>query len=249
MAMRWISPIFEGNIYENAYGTKVKVTKVENARKVHFVCLDDFGYEGSCTAEHIKKGIFANPYDKTVCGVGFIGVGKYATSVNGLPTTAHLRWHSMLVRCYGSKVKKSYTVVKVSEEWFCYQNFAQWWEANDPGEDGWQLDKDILSAGSEGKVYSPETCVIIPKELNFRLVRFDSLSGTAGVRLYKEKFYARGDKTAFATFVDAKLRYLDNKETKLNEILDRYIGLIDPRVTEAIFNAFQEVRSNLNKVM
>lgn len=249
MAMRWISPIFEGNIYENAYGTKVKVTKVENARKVHFVCLDSFGYEGYCTAEHIRKGVFANPYDKTVCGIGFIGVGDYGTSANGVPTTAYLRWQSMLVRCYGSEVKTPYIGVTVAEDWQCYQNFAKWWEVNDPGESGWHLDKDILSIGNEGKLYSAETCAIIPKELNSRLVKFDSLSGAAGVRCYKGRFYARGDKTPLPTFTEAKLRYLNDKEIKLNEILDKYKELLDPRVSEAISRTFEEVRNSLNKVM
>ena len=88
MAMRWISPIIEGEIYENSNGSKVEVTFVESARKVHFKCLDNYGYNGVCTAEHLKSGVFSNPYDKTLCGVGYLGVGIHKTRTNGTKNEA-----------------------------------------------------------------------------------------------------------------------------------------------------------------
>src|SRR5690554_1544968 len=41
--------------------------------------------------------------------------------------------------------------------------FYSWYKEQDPPE-GWQLDKDILYKGN--KVYSPDTCVFVPRELN-----------------------------------------------------------------------------------
>ena len=52
------------------------------------------------------------------------------------------------------------------EEWLCYQNFAEWWNKNmyHIGTERMHLDKDILIKGN--KVYSPDTCLIVPQSIN-----------------------------------------------------------------------------------
>lgn len=60
----------------------------------------------------------------------------------------------------------AYADCEVCEEWMCYQNFAEWWNKNmyHIGTERMHLDKDILIKGN--KVYSPDTCLIVPQSIN-----------------------------------------------------------------------------------
>lgn len=74
-------------------------------------------------------------------------------------------WESMLQRCYSEKLHKKYPTYlgcSVFSGWHVFSAFKEWMESQD-----WQgmvLDKDLLCKGN--KVYSPDTCVFICKELN-----------------------------------------------------------------------------------
>lgn len=74
-------------------------------------------------------------------------------------------WYSMLSRAYSSNYHErqpTYKGVTVCEEWLLFSNFRVWWLENYV--DGWQLDKDLLVIGN--RVYSPDTCIYIPRWLN-----------------------------------------------------------------------------------
>lgn len=74
-------------------------------------------------------------------------------------------WKHMLERCFCNKLKSKYPTYKdvtVCEEWLYFSNFKAWMEQQDW--EGKALDKDLLIEGN--KVYSPETCIFIPKALN-----------------------------------------------------------------------------------
>ena len=71
-------------------------------------------------------------------------------------------WKNVLKRCYcttGDYLGN----VSVSESWLTLSNFKAWFEQNYV--EGYVLDKDVLS----GEVYSENTCLYIPKELNLFL--------------------------------------------------------------------------------
>ena len=83
-------------------------------------------------------------------------------------------WKNMLKRCYSAKYQETrptYKGCSVSKEWLTFSNFKTWMEKQDF--EGRQLDKDLLFEGN--KVYSPETCVFVTKEVNM----FTTDSGTA----------------------------------------------------------------------
>ena len=112
--------------------------------------------------KYIKIGYVFNPYFKTYYGIGFLGEGKYNTrkDVKGYTT-----WVNMFRRCYDIKVQERQPTYKdaiVCEEWYNFQNFAEWFENNYV--EGWHLDKDILVKGN--KIYSPETCCFVPRDIN-----------------------------------------------------------------------------------
>jgi len=111
----------------------------------------------------LNKGVFKNPNKPFVCGVGYIGVGKYYASKDRIPTKSYALWRSMLDRCYSGRCDP-YQDVEVCKEWLNYQNFADWYSNNsfDKGRT-YQLDKDLLG---DSKLYSPDTCCLLRYNIN-----------------------------------------------------------------------------------
>lgn len=74
-------------------------------------------------------------------------------------------WCGMLQRTTCPSYQKRhqhYIGCSVCEEWLTFTNFFEWWKENHV--DGWELDKDFTVIGN--KIYSPETCIFIPPQLN-----------------------------------------------------------------------------------
>lgn len=92
--------------------------------------------------------------------------GKGVNDLVGESTSEYyITWYSMLRRCYSPVYKERYPTYKgcmVCDEWLVFSKFKSWMETQN-----WQgkhLDKDILLEGN--KVYSPVSCVFLPKEIN-----------------------------------------------------------------------------------
>ena len=126
---------------------------------------------------------------------------------------AYTIWHSMLQRSYDSNYHKkepTYKSVVVYEEWHNFQNFAEWFYTKSDYQEGWHLDKDLLS--TDNKIYSQATCLFIPRKLNNFLanVQLNNTSGYTGVSWYKPT-----NKWAARIYVDEKpkhLGYYTNKQ-------------------------------------
>lgn len=103
---------------------------------------------------------------RTLCGVGYIGNGKYKSKIKGVKTPQYIAWHSMINRCYNEKSlarKPYYSGCEVCEEWHNFQVFAEWFDRTRP-EGKFELDKDIKSG--KCKIYSPETCSWVTRKEN-----------------------------------------------------------------------------------
>jgi len=105
---------------------------------------------------------------KTTCGVG-INDSNYKVSliVNGKSVLCNFYqcWRQMINRCYHPSAlakRPTYMDCSVCDEWLTFSNFKAWMEIQDWK--GKQLDKDLLVPGN--KVYSPECCVFIDRNLN-----------------------------------------------------------------------------------
>jgi len=125
------------------------------------------------------KGHVSNPYDKKIYGVGYIGVGEYKPSNNKKMTKSYIRWSNMMRRCYSSTYKnlhKTYKNCTVCDEWHNYQVFADWFNKNIyQCNEELHLDKDILIKNN--KLYSPNTCILIPESLNKLLTKTNKFRG------------------------------------------------------------------------
>lgn len=95
----------------------------------------------------------------------------------------YCRWSNMIRRCYHTKsMEASYKDCQVAEEWSSLKAFSSWY--NCFHEEGMVIDKDLLS----GKIYSPDTCLFVPPNVN----SFITTSGSqyllpSGVHFNKEK--------------------------------------------------------------
>lgn len=114
-----------------------------------------------------KDGQVKCKFEPRLYKVGYEGEGKYLMYEHGKRTFNYNKWCHILDRTHGGKHNKPcYKDVLLDEEWFNFQNFAEWNEANYYEIEGEEmhLDKDLLSEGV--KIYSPNTCVYLPKRLN-----------------------------------------------------------------------------------
>ena len=126
-------------------------------------------------------------------------------------THAYLKWKSLMNRVEHSK---DYIDVKVDERWLDFSSFETWLLDQDY-EEGWHLDKDLLSI--ETIIYGPDTCIMIPHEVNTAIkrpkVKGDGLPG----RVWE--VYINNSVKYKATHSNDILGYFDNIEAASKEAL------------------------------
>jgi hypothetical protein len=191
-----------------------------------------------------------NPYDKSVYGIGYLGVGKYKSKVNGKLTYTYNVWSNMLDRCYCEKDKHKYPayyeICTVCREWLNFQTFAEWHERhlyNIPNERV-EIDKDILIPNN--KIYSPETCLIVPQSINLLFSRhtIEGRNLPVGIReqkfgKYVVTFTYKGITNYFGqieTLEDACNTYINCKKKFLIKAAEDYKQYISQQLYEALRN-------------
>lgn len=96
----------------------------------------------------------------------------YKTSNEDGSNKCYCTWFNMMKRCYdpNSRDYEMYKDCEVCQEWHNFQNFAEWWDKEyyEIPNANMSLDKDILEKGN--RLYSPETCCIVPLDLNVAFV-------------------------------------------------------------------------------
>lgn len=112
------------------------------------------GFETKALKGNIVKGEVKDWLAPVVHGVACMGKGEYNSK-----HPAYRKWKNMLARCYSTS-GQGLSGASVCKEWLNYQNFAKWYEENSV--EGFELDKDL----SGSTIYSPETCVFLPKKIN-----------------------------------------------------------------------------------
>ena len=189
-----------GEVRLNNQGCKMMCIGYKNCDDITVQFLDAFGYTKSATWSNFEKGKIKNPYYPSVYGVGIVGT-KYSISSNQIHTKEYDAWNSMLERSYSNLYKDKYPTYKdvtCCKEWLMYENFYEWLHSQenfDKWLNGrrWHLDKDILIKGN--KIYSPETCCLIPHNVNELFTKNNKIRGDypIGVSLnsYKTKLAIR----------------------------------------------------------
>lgn len=113
-----------------------------------------------------------NKQSKLIYGVGVNDVDRPVWTREGgkrVVCQFYSKWIGMLMRCYAPQLhakRPTYTGCITTEEWLRFSNFELWMGTQDW--EGKQLDKDLLVPNN--KLYSPETCVFLPRKLNMFLL-------------------------------------------------------------------------------
>ena len=166
--MTGIAPSIKvGDLFTTNEGYRVKAIYYKNFDNVTVEFQDENKHVAIVNAANLKKGRVKNPYRKTICGVGFYGVGDFK-AFDGVGNTAEYdAWRSMMKRCYDERTLErnpAYKGCTVCDEWHNFQNFAKWYTSQERYNKGYALDKDLLIDGN--KVYSPNTCCLVPQAIN-----------------------------------------------------------------------------------
>lgn len=177
---------------------------------------------------------------------------KGATIHNGERDKAYMLWKAVINRCYNTKAldrKMSYLVVSISDDFKYFSDFKTWVEKQKGFNAGWQLDKDLLSKDTGNLMYSKNTCVFLPNEVNNAIKRrtYSMLKGTPeGVCLcqtkreyYRSQVSIGGKKVGLGTYPTMEMAHQAYKEAKegyIKSLAEKWKEGLDDRAYEALRN-------------
>lgn len=172
----------KGTVYSIAGKDWIIVSEVHKGLDHIHVKSVETGYTTKVKKVNFTQGKIKDYYLPTVCGVGYIGRGKFSPTVN---KKSYATWTSMLQRVY-IKATETYKDVEVCKRWHNFQWFCEdirklpgfkLWAASD----NIHLDKDIIDRSA--KVYSPTTCQFVTCKENQQ----------RGMRAYNRLFHVVKD--------------------------------------------------------
>ncbi len=242
-----------GKVCKSKSSGDFKIVKYNDAKDVEIQFLKT-RFETIVQLGNIKSGKVKDPYSQSVYGIGISGT-KYLITVDDVLTKEYMLWQNMLQRCYSDNSKKkhpTYEGCEVSENFKSFEYFYEWCNSQIGfGNQDWQLDKDLLIKGN--KVYSEDSCVFLPQEINSLLTKRTASRGeyligvcwhnaskafVAMVRKNKGKSEHLG---SFNTEIEAFKAYKQAKESFIKEQANKWKDQIDPRAYEALMNYTVEI--------
>ncbi len=247
---------YEGKVFKtNKYGNLI-VTKYVSCKEV-YVSFIETGYATVTQMTHVLNGGVKDKFSPSVKGVGI--VGDEVIQRDGKHIREYKLWQDMLGRCYYAKLHKrlpSYSDCTASNNFKYFPYFKEWcnnqvgFNSKDDKGKPFQLDKDMLLKGNN--IYSENTCVFIPQEINLLLTSCKSKRGElcVGVSLEKKskKFVSYinilGEHKYLGSFneeVEAFLVYKEAKESHIKTVANKWKDNIDSRVYDALMNYQVEI--------
>lgn len=237
-----------GEVSINRHGTQMKLINYINSHNVTVEFQDNYNFKVKATYRDFLLGKVDNPYDRTLHGIGYLGVGQY--DVSQQYKKIYSVWKMMFDRCYGNNpyhTKACYDGCIVDPAWFNFQNFAKWYENNYYEIEGqrMQIDKDILHKGNI--IYSPDRCIIVPNEINALFVKRKRQRGDTPIGVYYNKnmnayvaFCWTGGKLKeylgrYNTPEEAFNAYKIRKEQYIKEVADKYKDKIPAQLYDALY--------------
>ena len=170
-----------------------------------------------------------------------IGHSDYTLPIteNGKKVKEYETWRGILKRCYDDgylEREPSYNGCSVSEEWTYYKNFYNWitsqenYEQWKHGGKKWAIDKDILIKGN--KVYSSETCVLVPQNIN---------------SLFTNRRLHRGKYPIGVSYSEKLEKYIVHCNNPIIEKNGRHVGVFT--TIEDAFYAYKKYKENIIKTV
>lgn len=180
------------------------------------------------------------------------GVGLVPTNLilkkNDIPYDYRC-WAHILERCTNPKgrIARVYKDCKICDEWLEYTKFKEWYNSQIGHNSKYDVDKDLLG---DGKLYSPDTCCLLPRSLNSMIVNRVDKNRELPTGVYKNgnAYIARactGTKDiksvvlgTYPTPEEAHQAYCDFRSKRIAETAQSYYdkGELDERAYKAIIN-------------
>lgn len=253
----------EGKVVSTKKSGDFIVKKYVSALEVHVEFVST-GYKTIAAAKEVRNGSVKDPLFPRVAGIGFLGIGSHEGTVEGenKSTPAYEVWRGIIRRCYDPACK-SYSIyedVEVCEGWHNFQNFAEWFYSQEHRDRGFAVDKDLKEFGN--KIYSPDTCTLVPMCVNSIFTGSDSrlnprelpkgvhFCNTKKVyvsQIHKGELTKSGKKKQtylgqFKDKVPAILAYKKAKEEHVREVAEKYKEVLDPKVYENLMTYEVDVK-------
>ena len=234
----------------------MKIVRYGSYDDIDVEFLDEFHHvKEHQTYSNFKRGQIKNPYDRTLFGVGYIGVGKYKAKINGKMTDAYEKWTGIMERCYlnPEKYPAYYGKCIVCDEWHNFQSFAKWFEENRyyVEDSRLNIDKDILFP--KCNIYSPKTCLLVPQCINMLFMnKPNNRKLPNGIKKYKSGYLAKynGEELGiYETVEKAYEVYASKKEEAIREVLNEYKDILPKETYDAIYNYRFDIRNDRNYQM
>lgn len=160
-------------------------------------------------------------------------------------------WINIKQRCYNPKLwvrNPCYVGCTMHDDWlYDFSQFAHDVEkmvgSGLPKRD---IDKDILYKGN--KIYSKDTCILVPREINLLLTYNQSNNGSMPVgvsyypnnhkqyRAYMSRYGRNINLGHYDTPEEAYQAYKNGKEEYIKEVANKYHNELDPRAYLALMN-------------
>jgi hypothetical protein len=235
-----------GEMNYNTWGTAMVIVEYYNRNNIIIEFQDNYKYRTKTNYSIFHMGNVSNPYDKTVFGIGYKGIGKYNKSYD---KKLYSTWYNMILRCYQQKELSKYKTYKgcsVDERFWCLQDFGKWYEENyyEVPNEIMSLDKDILIKGN--RIYSPDSCVFTPQTINSLIVKkYNNGNDTLPLGVCYHKKHCKY--MASCSTIDKKivcLGYYDTPEEAFNvykQFKEKYIKTVADKykqfIPEKLYNA------------
>ena len=245
----------------NREGILMRIVEYKNTNDILIEFQDKYKAMVHTNYQAFKKGGVKNPYHPSVFNIGFLGIGKHKAEEKGKQIKAYKVWVKMLQRCYDPYYLNEHPTYRdcyVCEEWHNFQNFGEWWEYNvyNCNNEKMCLDKDILVKGN--KVYSPETCIIVPERINLLFVKKDVNRGDYPIGVDEWLNKINGDKWLKVRCSTLEKRkhlgyfplnrpfqaftvYKNFKEKYIKQIADEYKEFIPKKLYDALYKYEVEI--------
>lgn len=201
-----------GELNHNKQNCLMRIIKYNNNHDIVIEFQDKYMAWVHTSYNHFKKGSVKNPYYPSIYGVGMVG-NKCPTFVNGKQIKEYVAWVNMLGRCYSEKHKdkrSTYKDVTCCKEWLLYENFYEWLHSQknfDQWLNGekWSVDKDILV--KDNKIYSPDTCCLVPNAINSIFTKRNASRGKYPIGV---SYQARDNVFSANVDINGKTKYIGN---------------------------------------
>ena len=237
---------YVGKVFDSRNYGKFTVLAYNGNNDVLIKFLDT-GYETTVFNNQVRTGSVLDYRKPTIYGVGVVGS---KLSKDELQLKVYNDWTRMLSRCYSKSSLERYPTYRgctVSDDFLHYPTFKEWYfEQSSHVNEGWVIDKDLLCRGGV-KVYSPNTCVLLPPEINSLLTTTKAKRGSLpiGVRYSKNKQRYQADigmngenfsLGIYDTKEEAFTVYKQAREDYLKVKADKYKDQLCERAYNALYN-------------